>query len=235
MCFSAEVSTGVAAVLLPTGVVSVVAVWRKRRFLPLAVIPFLFGIQQLGEAGVWRGLDLGDTEATRIPSLLFLFFALVWWPIWVPLAVAVVEPNGWRRWAFIAISGVGALFGAAYYLPLLEDSGRGLHPVVVGHSIRYDFTTAPATGWIWLAIYLLAVCGPFLLSHTRALRPLGLAVAVAAVGAYAFFEYAFASVWCFFSSILSLYLAYTLVRLRETRDLQPLAKSGITVASADGR
>ena len=217
MCFSAEASLGVAVALLPAGAYCVEAAWRKdRRYLPLAAIPVLFGLQQLCEARVWAGLGFGDPELARVPSLAFLFFALVLWPVWVPLAVAAVEPRGRKRSALIALAGVGAAAGAAYYLTVAADGGRGLGPAVVGHSVRYDFSAVPAAaGWVWPALYLVAVCGPLLASRDRHLRPLGVAVAVSAVAAYALFEYAFASVWCFFTAVLSLHLAYALYRLPE--------------------
>ncbi len=212
MCFSAEASMGVAVALLPTGAYCVEAAWRKdRRYLPLAAVPVLFGLQQLCEARVWAGLGLGDPELARVPSLAFLFFALVVWPVWVPVAVAAVEPRGWKRWAFFALAGVGMAAGAAYYLPIASDGGRGLRPTAVGHSVRYDFSAVPAAGGrAWPALYLGVVCVPLLVSRDRRLRPLGAAVGVSAVAAYALFEHAFASVWCFLAAVLSLYLAYAL-------------------------
>jgi hypothetical protein len=217
MCFSAEASLGVAVALLPVGAYCVEAAWRKdRRYLPLAAIPVLFGLQQLCEARVWAGLGLGDPDLARVPSLAFLFFALVVWPVWVPLAVAAAEPRGRSRWALVALATVGATIGAAYYLPVAADGGRGLGPAVVGHSVRYDFSgVSAAAGWAWPALYLVAVCGPLLASRDRHLWPLGVGVAVAAVASYVLFEYAFASVWCFLAAVLSAYLAFPLYALPE--------------------
>ena len=181
-----------------------------------AAVPVLFGLQQLCEAKVWAGLDLGGPGLARVPSLAFLFFALVVWPVWVPLAVAAVEPRGRKRGGLVALAAVGATVGAAYYLPVAADGGRGLGPAVVGHSVRYDFSGVPAAeGRAWPALYLGVVCVPLLVSRDRRLRPLGVAVAVAAVAAYALFEHAFASVWCFLAAVLSLYLAYALHALPE--------------------
>jgi len=218
MCFSARASLGVAVALLPAGAYCLAMAWRKdRRYLPLAAVPVLFGLQQLCEARVWAGLDLGDPGLARVPSLAFLFFALVVWPVWVPLAVAAVEPRGRKRLALIAVAMVGAAVGAAYYLPVAADGGRGRGPAVVGHSVRYDFSGVPAAaGWAWPALYLVTACGPLLASRDRHLRPLGVGVAVAAVASYLLFEYAVASVWCFLAAILSAYLAYPLYTLPES-------------------
>ena len=179
--------------------------------------PLLFGLQQLCEARVWDGLDRGDPELARVPSLAFLFFALALWPVWVPLAAVAVEPPGHKRLVLLMLAGVGLVFGALYYRPAIN--GNGLSSAVVGHSIRYDFSAVPVTRsawwWVWPALYLAAVCVPPLISRNRLLRPLGIAVVLLAAVTYALFAYSFVSVWCFFAAVLSLYLAYVLHRLPE--------------------
>lgn len=220
MCFSAGASLGVAATLLPAGAYCVAAARRKdRRYLPLAAVPVLFGVQQLCEAGVWAGLGRGDPEAARAASVGFLFFALAVWPAWVPLAVATVEPDGRRRAAFLALAATGVLIGCAYYLPVAADDGRGLNPAVVGHSLRYDLPAPPGPGWFWPALYLVAVAGPLVVVSNRLLRPLGVAVAAAAGVAYLVFREAFASVWCFLAAVQSAYLVYVLYRLPPGREM----------------
>jgi hypothetical protein len=213
MCFSAAASYGVAAVVLPAGAYCAEAAWRKdRRFLLLAAVPVLFGLQQLGEAQVWDGLERGDGERVRVGSLGFLFFALAVWPVWMPLSVAAVERR-WRRWTGVALAGSGVAFAAAYYLPV-HEFGHGLNPVVVGHSLRYDFSQVPAVNspvwWVGPAVYLAAVAVLCLLSSRKHLRQLGVMIVVLAVALYALFAHAFASVWCFFAAILSVYLAFVM-------------------------
>lgn len=218
MCFSAEASLGAAVALLPAGGYCVEAAWRKdRAYLPLAAVPVLIGLQQLCESQVWVGLDLGKPELVRRASLWFLFFALAVWPVWVPLAVAAVEGRGWKRWAFVAVSGVGTLFAITHYVPLAASGGSGLNPTAVRHSIRYDLSAVPAAGsarwWVWPALYSVAVAGPLLAARDRHLRPLGIAILLAAAASSVLFEYAFASVWCFFAAILCLYLVYVVYQL----------------------
>jgi len=218
MCFSAEASAGVAVALLPTGAYCLQAAWRKdRAYLPIAAVPLLFGLQQVCEGAVWAALDRGDSEAARVPLLGFLFFAFAVWPVWVPLAAAAIEPPGWNRRTLFALAACGVLYATTYYLPIAANSGRGLGPGVVGHSIRYDFSAVPVIRsswwWVWPLLYLVAACGPSLASRDRRLRPLGVAVLLAAVVTYALFAYAFTSVWCLFAAVLSVYLAYVLDRL----------------------
>ena len=231
MCFSAEASFGVAAALLPVGGYCAAVAWRKdRAHLPLAVIPTLFGVQQLCEGAVWVGLGRDEPAMIRSGSVVFLFFALAFWPVWVPLAVAVIEPHGGKRWAFLALAGLGLVLGCAYYLPLVAGGIGWADARVVGHSIRYDFSAVPAVraapAWVWPALYLVTVSGPLLASRERLrLRPLGLAVGLSAVASYALFEHAFASVWCFLAAALSAYIAYVLHRLPERPAQTPGAVS----------
>jgi hypothetical protein len=226
MCFSAEASTAAAVALLPVGGYCLTTAWRKdRAYLLFAAVPLLFGLQQVCEACVWRALDRGDPEAARVPSLAFLFFALAAWPVWSPIVAAAIEPPGRKSWALLVLAGAGGLFAAAHFLPLLHDCGRTLNPSVVGHSVRYDLSGVPVAGsdwwWVWVALYLAAVGGPLLISRDRRLRILGVGVVLAAAVSYAVFAHAFASVWCFFAAVLSLYVAYVLYRLPEPADAVP--------------
>jgi hypothetical protein len=225
MCFSADASLGTALVLLPVGGYCVAAaVARDRTYVPLAVIPFFFGVQQLGEAVVWLGQERADPDLIRAGSRWFLLFALAVWPAWVPLAAAAIEPPGARRWAFGALAGVGLGLGCVYYLPLVAGDAAA-DARVVGHSIRYDFSAVPAVrvapGWVWPVIYLVTVSVPLVASRDRRLRPLGALVAVAAAVAYVAFRQAFASVWCFLAAALSVYLAYAMYRLPGPRPGNP--------------
>jgi hypothetical protein len=98
MCFSAEASLAASVAILPAGAFCVVAAVRKdRRYLPLALIPLFFGFQQLCEAGVWRGLHADEPALLKWSSLAFLFFAIGFWPGWVPLAAATVEGRPAKR------------------------------------------------------------------------------------------------------------------------------------------
>ena len=77
MCFSADASLGAAVVLLPVGgYCAAAAIYKDRTYMPLAVTPFLFGVQQLGEAVAWLGLDHNDPGLARAGSRWFLLFAL---------------------------------------------------------------------------------------------------------------------------------------------------------------
>ncbi len=212
MCFSAEASLGVAVAFLPIGGYGVATAWRTNRaYLPFAITPILFGVQQLAEAGVWIGLGHADPALVRASSRWFLFFALAVWPIWVPFSVASIEWRGPRARACLAFAALGLMLAFVYYPPL-ADGEEWASARIVGHSIRYDFNAVPAVqlapNWAWPLLYLAAVCGPMFVARDHRLWPLGVAIVVSAAIAYWAFRDAFASVWCFLAAVLSVYMAW---------------------------
>lgn len=218
MCFSADASLTAGCLLMPAGGYCVVAAVRKdRRYIPLAVVPLLFGVQQVCEAGVWLGLENGDTGLVEAAALGFLFFALAVWPGWIPLAAAAVEPRPGRRRLFFALAALGATLGLACYAPVAAHYEEWLTVGIAGHSVRYNFARVPTVeavaSSVWQVGYLAVVCTPLLMSREHRLRAFGLSVAVSAVIAHLAFRYAFASVWCFFAALLSVHLCYVLHRL----------------------
>lgn len=200
MCFSATVSFSAGTALVAVGVLTV----RKtrgggRRELPLAMIPLLFGVQQLAEGLVWVSLDrdLGGLEewSTAVYSL----FSHVVWPIFVPVAMLLVEPQAWRRRALGVFLGLGLTVGLylLYYLIRLPVTAR-----IVENSIAYEsvhFYTP-----VVLVVYLLSTTVSGLFSSHWCLRVFGGLAFVLAIIAAVVSLTTFVSVWCFYAAILSL-------------------------------
>lgn len=211
MCFSSTASFTAAACLLPLGfMASRLSLKRKRpQLLPLALAPLFFAVQQALEGLVWRGLDGGgDGAFTQTWALAYLFFALAFWLAWLPwCALRCCGPTtaGWRRTWIQALLGFGILSGALLWLPLLLDPSR-LDPTVVQGSIDYR----PQLLGIGLIghglgslIYAITITLPLLLTPYRRLRWLAGLILVAFAVAQTLYLYAFSSVWCFFSALLS--------------------------------
>ena len=77
-----------------------------RRELPLALVPLLFGIQQLTEGIVWVSLSNDLPLVQSWATYIYSMFSHVVWPIVVPLAILLVEPRIWRRRAITVFVGV---------------------------------------------------------------------------------------------------------------------------------
>lgn len=200
MCFSATASFTAGAAL---GVVGVLTIRKSRgggvRELPLAMIPLLFGVQQVAEGVVWLGLgrDLGGWQTGA--TFVFSFFSHAWWPIFVPIAFLLVEPEPWRRKALGVFVALGVAVGLylLYFLFQLPVTAR-----IVEDSIAYEsvhFYTP-----VVLVLYLLATTISGLFSSHWCLRAFGGLAFVLALAAAGIALTTFVSVWCFFAAILSL-------------------------------
>lgn len=209
MCYSPEASFALGGALFPVGAYCLRSAWVKdRRLLTLAVVPVLLGIQQIGEGFVWLALNAGDLERARLPSLVFLFFALALWPFWFSLVGAISEtrPTN-RRWLVVLAFLTSAWFWVLFY-PLLAEPSR-LTPMVVHHSIRYEMALpieAYLSRLLIRVLYLLSIVVPLAIGPRFFSVLPGFVLAGSAVVAAVAYEYAFASVWCFFAAISGLAL-----------------------------
>lgn len=197
MCFSATASFTAGAVLLVIGTATMRRVERPAE-VPYAAIPALFGIQQLVEGGLWLTFA---NEAAHLNSLLthvYAFFSHVLWPIFVPIAVLLIEPDQWRRRIIAAIAVAGATAGL--YLLYFWGMDPTISRVVDGHVLYISphFFAGPI-----LALYILGTCASSLMSSHPAVRWFGVAATVSFAAAFAFYAFWFISVWCFFAALMS--------------------------------
>ena len=216
MCFSATASFVSAVGLAPVGIVSLTMARRldPKRWQPLALMPLLFATQQVLEGVVWLLLD-SAAPSPGLPSVLlaYLFFAYALWPVWIPwsaLRLAAGHLAAWQRRLFRTLWGLGALLGAGLWIPLLFNPGL-INPIVRFGSIDYQLTPtlAPTGGHMaFTLIYALIICLPLLLHPYRRPRLLGLALAISFALAQLAFLYAFTSVWCYFSALMSILLLW---------------------------
>lgn len=200
MCFSATASFVAGTALTAVGVVTVRKSQGKAE-LPLALVPLLFGIQQLSEGVLWVSLreDLPGLQSWA--TYVFSMFSHVLWPIFVPFAILLVETSRRRRKAI----GVFQVLGLGVGLYLLYFLLR--YPVtshVHGRSIFYDSPHFYILGV--LVVYLLATCATGMFSSHRCINAFGGLAFVLAIAAYQVSVTTFVSVWCFFAAVLSLFI-----------------------------
>ena len=106
MCFSATASFSAGVVLLGVSVLTLRAARRPREG-PFAAIPLLFAIQQLVEGVIWLTFRYEAPLLNTVMTHVYSFFSHVLWPVYVPVAVLLIEPPGWRRTALAAIAAAG--------------------------------------------------------------------------------------------------------------------------------
>jgi len=198
MCFSATASFVTAGLTGSIGIVSLLRVTEPRQ-LALAATPLFFASQQCVEGLLWLNLPVApDGPGSAVLTLLFLVFAQVFWPVYAPFAVLLLEPNEWRRRVMLGCLAVGSGVGGWCLWSLLSHA----HGAVIRDDHVVYVTESRHSDGLALA-YLAATCLPPILSTWRTVATLGLIVLVGCVVAYEVYWEAFASVWCFFAAAAS--------------------------------
>lgn len=208
MCFSAEADLAGSLVIGAVGVDVLRHVNRRHDHVALAALPALFAAHQLVEAFVWWGLQ------GRVPALLgtvatwvYLLFALVVLPTFVPLAIRALEPPGPRRALMTGFVVLGAVVSSVMLATMVSGpvtARLGDHHVA--YSVDLSF------GGPVIAAYVVATCGSTLLSGYRQVAVFG-AVNVVAIAVIAVLVLdGFASVWCAWAAVTSAAIALHLRR-----------------------
>ena len=203
MCFSAEASFTVGLLAGLAGVATVHQV-KTPALRWLAHIPYFFAIQQSAEGVVWLYLNgkFQPTPVSLSAQYLYLFFALVFWPSYVPWAIRIAETIPVRQKICTVALVAGLCVAMFNSLQLLTTE---VSPTVVGHSIHYwagDITQQATYGLVSLGLL-------FVSSIPRMWIMGALSVTAFAVSGY-FFSVAFVSVWCFFAAVISIGLFFIL-------------------------
>jgi len=201
MCFSPTTSFVAAGVLAGGGAVTLYKTTHPSRRM-LACTPLLFAVQQCAEGLVW--LTVGNPAHiffTKLFSHVFLSFAFVVWPLWIPISLLIAEKKARAKKNLSFLIWWGAIVAAYGAYTLLSQS---IGTRVLFCSIKYDIGSAdaPMLG-IHLAYYVTAVVLPFFASSLRYARLFGGAVLLFLVLTYLFMQTTLTSVWCFFAAILS--------------------------------
>jgi hypothetical protein len=215
MCFSATASFTAGAFLLGLGTLTLKSA-RRPREMPFAAIPLLFAIQQLTEGLVWLSFRDEAPLLNSVMTHVFSFFSHVLWPIYVPIAVLLIEPPRRRRRALLAFVAAGLAVGV-YLLYILAA-----FPVVsrpTGQHIEYVSPHFFAA--VSMTLYLLSTTVSLLLSTHRTVKLFGALSLLSFGAAYYYYAVWFISVWCFFAALLSavvyLHFAPRIPHLKEAR------------------
>jgi hypothetical protein len=197
MCFSATVSFTAGVGLVAVGVMTTRRV-RRRAELPFALIPLLFAVQQLIEGALWLTFPDKAPFANSLLTYVYSLFSHAFWPLYIPIAVLLIEPISWRRRTLLMVSIVGA--AVAFYLLYFLVRLPIVAQVEEGH---INYVSPHFYGSTALGLYVLATCVSLLLSSHPSVRYFGIAAFSSFILAYAFYATWLISVWCFFAAALS--------------------------------
>ena len=209
MCFSATASFAASATLTALGIYACSRAKHPATYV-LAASPFIFAIQQASEGFVWLGLANPAWQSFLTPATyFFLVCALAWWPFWIPLSLALVEPHILQKKILINLLTFGSFF-AIYTLFCLFNYGAtaSIEQCHIFYDITipvfYDITTPGELYTLLGALYLIPAVIPFFVSSLWGMSFLGAAVMASYVISYFFYRACFLSVWCFFAAVLSM-------------------------------
>ena len=211
MCFSATGSFGVAAVIAGIGAVAL-AQDKPPSHKMLAAVPLLFAAQQVAEGVVWMTIHHpAEGSLQAIAVALFLGFALIGWPIWVPISLFAAERNPRRKRALAVLSVAGVIVGV-YAAVLLIRGQPTAH--VAGHSIAYSYKErGPALVLaLYLPGYVLPTVVPFFVSTISRAKIMGTVLVLSLLATFIIERQALTSVWCFFAAILSVLIVLSIGR-----------------------
>jgi hypothetical protein len=176
--------------------------WRRDQFA-LAALPLLLAAHQLDETFVWWGLQ-GHVPAGvgRVATWIYLLFAFVVLPVYVPVAVRRLEPPGGRRTAMAAFVALGVTVSVV----LLATMVKGPVTAALGN-YHVSYGTGLHAGFGIVVAYVVATCGSLLFSSVRIVAVFGLVNLVAvAVLAHLAVD-GFASLWCAWAAVTSAVIA----------------------------
>lgn len=212
MCFSLQADLVAGAVLAPIAVLSLREV-RTRRELPFALLPTVFCVHQLIEALVWLGLEgrvPGWVQAAA--ALAYVLIALPLLPLLVPTAILLLEPRGFRA-RTVPFVGLGVIVAAVLLVTVLDGP---IKVVRLDHALSYHVGLSDAL--LWVALYVVAVTGPALMSGYRSIVAFGVLNVVGLTAVALLYAEAFASLWCVYAALTSVLI---LVHMRRRRRRLP--------------
>lgn len=209
MCFSAEASFTASAVIAVISGMNLKSIKSKNFFL-LGFIPFLFALQQFSEGILWISLPYPPLGPMGIlAKYYFITFAYLMWPILIPLAFILIEPDPGRKKLLY-----GVLFlGLSQSLILSSNIiHHGVEAAIFNKSIQYDAHIQYS--YILPTLYVIGVVFPWFISSLKATLYLGILAALSFMIASLFFYATLASVWCFLAAFISL-LFYVIIKLND--------------------
>ncbi len=202
MCFSATASFVAGSTLSVIGATTI-RMTSRRAEIPFAMIPLLFGVQQLTEGMIWLSFRGESHLPNAALTLVYSLFSHVLWPIFIPLAVGLLETDPLRKKAVAACQLAGAVVGLylLYVIVQFPVTSR-----VLDNHIAYEsphFYRLPL-----MFLYLTATCASGIFSSNKVIQVFGALTLATFLAAYAIHAATFFSVWCFFAAILSLMIFY---------------------------
>lgn len=217
MCFSAEASFTASAVISIVGAIAIKrASNTPQKFF--ALVPLFFAIQQFIEGLLWVVLENPSySEWKHLLIMLFLVFAWLIWPLYMPLSMALLEKNRFRKKILFGFFGLGLLVASGFIYVMIFHN---VTAEVAQYHINYIYDFHPPFGWVFGLFYLIPTIGSLLVSSVKKMWILGgINLASYLASRIFFFSYVI-SVWCFFGAIASIMIYFIIKENTKATDEQ---------------
>jgi hypothetical protein len=169
----------------------------RTNHLLLATLPLILGVHELVEDFVWWGLEGHVPDAAgRVAVWAYMVIAFVVLPVFVPLAVLMLEPTMRRRRRMVPFVAMGGVVSTVLLVAMLRGPiSAARHPWHLSYSIELPHAV------IIVALYVVAICGALLFSGYRHIVIFGMGNLAVVVGLAALTADGFASLWCVYAAI----------------------------------
>lgn len=199
MCFSATASFGASVMLASVGTVAIIKA-KTTSLRVLAMIPFIFSIQQFSEGWVWLSLTKDGFAAWKQPSMYaFLFFAELAWPICISFSMMQLEKKGLRKKILQGLfyTSIALFLVMAYSLYYYNAD-----VIVMGNHVMYSIDTPNSFKSITNLIYFLTAVLPPILSSVKRAWLMGVILLLSYVIVKIYYEDYIISIWCYFATMI---------------------------------
>ncbi|MGA2837029.1 MAG: DUF6629 family protein [Acidimicrobiales bacterium] len=199
MCFSADGDLTAGVVIVAVGVDACRHLEARPEYRFVAALPVLLGLHQIDEAFVWWSLrGMVPPWIGTVAMWIYLVFALVALPVVAPLLVVAIEPTRARRWRIAPFVALGVLTGALLLTAMLRT-----HPTAHLGSYHLAYSIGLRHGILVTGLYIVATCGPMLVSGFRHVFWFGVSNLVAIAVLARLCADGFTSLWCFYAALAS--------------------------------
>lgn len=208
MCFSAAASFGAGFVLTVIGGASMKKIQYPSEIF-FACIPLIFAVQQIAEGILWLTLPSGKAVLLQKSMMyLYLVIAQIIWPVWVPMAVLLLEKEQIQKQIQKILLTLGSVISLYMIYCLFNFK---IYVSINHYHISYTQEYPQLFSLVGTALYVTATVGPTFLSNIRYMRIMGTSLLLSYIVSILFYEEYLVSVWCFFASIISV-LVYLIIQ-----------------------
>lgn len=213
MCFSASSSFTASFLLTAIGIITLRTA-KQKNLIPYASIPLLFALQQACEGVVWLTIDNPTTFIHHLATYLFIVFAAIIWPVWMPLSLLLLE-TGKRKKILMALEVLGIGVATFIVYKLITEVLIAQH---IKSSLYYYIANIELfEPRLQILLYTIPVVGPFFITKMPYAKVGGIMGIGSLMVAYVIKYETFGSVWCFFAALLSVFVLFSVQKYNTQR------------------